>query len=749
MERFVRGVACLAGAVVVVLGGCVGDPPGAGRAPVARAVLADEAFLEQYAATYRFGAGRPRAISLTPGGGAVLFLRSGPRSVRQDLYEFDVATGRERVLVTAEQVLGGGEEHLTPEELARRERMRMTSRGIASYALSEDGTKILVPLSGRLFVVDRATAKVRELPSDAGYPIDPRFSRDAAKVACVRNGDVYVIDAGSGEERRLTTDAVDGVTNGLAEFVAQEEMSRFQGYWWSPDGEMIAYEQADTGGLETFHIADPVNPDREPQTWPYPRPGKANAAVKLGIVPAGGGATTWVQWDREAYPYLATVTWEENSPLTILVQNREQTDEELLAVDPATGSATVLLHEHDDAWINLDQSSPRWFEDGSGFLWTTERNGDWQVELRARDGSLVRAVTPVDLGMQGLAGLDEKRGLVYVAASGDPTQTHIWRVPLDPARGRPERLTSEPGVHGIVLAKEFGASVVSSSTLGGDLTWSVRRADMSEAGRLSSVAEAPPFMPRPELVTVGERQLRAAIVRPRNFDASRRYPVMVSVYGGPGSQTVRATAYGYLLQQWYADHGFVVVSIDGRGTPGRGRDWERVTKDNFIDLPLEDQTDGVAALGRRYREMDLSRVGIQGWSFGGYFSAMAAMRRPDVFHLGVAGAPVADFADYDTHYTERYLGLPERNPEGYKACNVLTYCDRLTRPLLIIHGTADDNVYFMHSLKMTEALFRAGKDFEFLPLAGFTHMVPEPVVTKRLYSRLAGFFVEHLHPERE
>jgi dipeptidyl-peptidase-4 len=242
----------------------------------------------------------------------------------------------------------------------------------------------------------------------------------------------------------------------------------------------------------------------------------------------------------------------------------------------------------------------------------------------------------------------------------------------------------------------------------------------------------------------GAREYHAAVIRPTNFKPGTKYPVLVSVYGGPHSNTVMASQRAYLLQQWYADHGFIVVSIDGRGTPNRGRAWERAIKGNLIDIPLEDQVDGLKALGAKYAEMDMSRIGIYGWSFGGYFSAMAAMRRPDVYHAGVAGAPVCDWRDYDTAYTERYLDLPQTNEKGYDASSVLTYCDKLERPLLIIHGTADDNVYFLHSLKMTQKLFRAGRDFEFLPLAGFTHMVPEPVVTTRLYSRIADFMVQNV-----
>jgi len=710
--------------------------------------ITGQEFLEQYAATYRFSLGRPKNIAVTPGGEAVLFLRSGPRSFVQDLFEFDCKTGRERVLLTADKVLGGAEEHLTAEELARRERMRLASRGIASYTLSEDGEKVLVPLSGRLFVVERASGRVQELKTDAGYPIDPQLTKDGDKLACVRDGEVFVTDLATGKEHRLTTGAGGPVTNGLAEFVAQEEMGRFHGFWWSPDGAAIAYQQTDVAGVEVFHIADPTKPESEPALWPYPRPGKKNADVKLGVMSAAGGETIWVKWDREKYPYLAHVTWQKNSPLCILVQNREQTEQLLLAVDHATGDTTTLIQETDPAWLNIFESCPKWLDDGSAFLWLTESRGAKQLELRSRDGARTSTITDPAFGLVDVLDLDHERGIVTVAASDDPTTTHLWRLSLDPARGVVTPMTQARGHHGAVFAKNHGVYVHSFNLATGEYGWNVGTTEGKKLGSLTSVAEKPAFTPAVELTTVDELKLLAAIIRPRGFVPGRKYPVIASVYTGPGSLTVTSTPTSYLLQQWLADQGFIVVLIDNRGTPRRGREWERAWKStgkgNLIDVALEDQTSGLKALGAKYREMDMTRVGVTGWSFGGYYAAMAVMRRPDVYKAGVAGAPVADWHDYDTHYTERFLGLPGANPEGYKASSVLTYAKDLTVPLLVIHGTSDDNVYFMHSLKMSEALFRAGKHFEFLPLAGFTHMVPDPVVTVSLQSRIAAFFKRHL-----
>jgi dipeptidyl-peptidase-4 len=701
-------------------------------------------WIERYAATQGFRLGKPASIRVVPDGSAVLFLRSGPRSPSRDLFEVDTRTGSERVLASAEKLLGGAEEKLTAEERARRERMRLTARGIASYDLSADGKRILVPLSGRLYVLERATGVVRELGAkDAPAPIDARFSPDGKRIALVRDGELAVIDVGSGVERALTSDESPDVTNGLAEFVAQEEMGRLRGYWWSPDSRSLAYERADTSAVERFHIADVFHPEKAPDEWPYPRPGGTNADVKLGVIPVEGGTTTWVDWDRKAFEYLATVTWDEGAPLTLLVQNRRQTEERLLAADPATGKTTTLLVERDTAWLELADGMPHWLAGGREFLWMTERNGAWQLELHDRTGALVRALTEPGLGLTDFALVRPAAREAIVMAGADPTRRHVYRVPL--GGGKPVRVTEADGVHGVPTSDDGARFVIRSAPLAGEETFELA-GDAGRAGlRLRSVAEPAGLDPRLEFTeTATDPALHAVVVRPHDFVAGRKYPVLLQVYGGPGSQTVLADPGVYLLQQWRADHGYVVVSIDGRGTPGRGRDFARATKNDLISVPLADQVTGLHALGTRYPELDLSRCGITGWSFGGYFSAMAVLREPGTFRAGVAGAPVVTWEDYDTHYTERYMGLPAENAEGYRSANVLTYADRLSRPLLVIHGTADDNVYPIHSLKLVDALFRAGKQVDFVPLAGFTHMVPEPAMRRRVEERILAYFDEHL-----
>jgi len=702
----------------------------------------DTAFIDQYAHTNRFRLGEPSVIQTLADGSGVLYLRSGARSFVRDLYFFDATTGQSRVLLTAAQILGGADEALSHEELARRERMRLAARGIASYQLTRDGSRMVVPLSGRLFVVERATLAVRALPTGTGPLLDPRLSPDGRRVAYVRAGALCVIDLDGGTERALSTGASATVTHGLAEFVAQEEMDRMEGYWWSPDGSRIAYQETDTAGVETFHIADAAHPERAPTVSSYPRAGRTNASVRVGVVAVTGGPTTWLTWDRTAYPYLARVVWQGRGPLTLVVQNRPQTEELVLAAD-ATGATRTLHTERDAAWINLDPTMPRWLPDGSGFLWSTERDGGFALELRAPDGTLQRTLLPPSAGYRRLVQVDGSGQTLWATASTDPTESHVVRVSLAANGPAPVQITAAGGEHAVTLGHTL--RVVQRATLDAMPTWTVLRDD-TVLGTLDVVTETPTVSPRPTLHTVTDDAMHAVVLRPRDFVAGRKYPVILIVYGGPHAQMVTRTRQRYLLGQWMADQGFLVVSLDGRGTPHRGRAWERAVHRRFGSVPLDDQVRGLQALAAQVPELDLSRVGVYGWSFGGYLAALAGLRRPDVFHAAVAGAPVADWRDYDTHYTERYMAMPDDGSadDAYTAGSLLTYAPGLQRPLLIAHGTADDNVFFLHGLRLSDALTQAGRAHTFLPLVGHTHAVTDPATAARLYARILGFFHTHL-----
>jgi dipeptidyl-peptidase-4 len=717
-----------------------------------QASVSNPKYLRDHAETRGFSLGRPAKALPTPEGRAVLFLRAKPRSPKLDLYEFDVASGSTRLLLTPEDILKGAEEKLSAEEKALRERMRVSLKGFTDFQISKDGKVILLSLSGKLYVVDRSSRAVRELKTGQGTLVDPKFAPDGKSISYVLDQDVYVNDLATGQEHRVTFGGTEPVSHGLAEFVAREEMNRFSGYWWSPDSRFLAFQETDASDVEVWHVADPTKPEDPPYPSRYPRPGKANAKVRLGVIPVNGGGTVWIQWDRERHPYLTSVRWDEHGPLTLAVQTRDQKELVLLEADTATGRTTTLLTERDSTWVSVRQDVPRWLAGGKGFLWASEQGGDWRLEWRGRRGELKQVLAPPNLGLVELVDANPETGEAAFTGRPDPTRRKLYRASLN--GGPPVELSSEPGWRDARFNETHSVYVEHVSNLHSLPRTTVHRADGTRLGQLPSVAEEPPFLPKVEMVKAGEGEgFYAALVRPRDFNPQKRYPVIVRVYGGPlppeSSGIVIASMGAWLLPQWIADQGFIVVSVDGRGTPGRGHDWERAISKQFGSVPLADQVAGLKALGRKYRELDLERAGIFGWSFGGYMSALAVLDQPDLFKAGVAGAPPTDWLDYDTHYTERYLGMPDTDAAAYEEGSLLKRAAALRRPLLLIHGTGDDNVYFRHSLRLVDALFRAGKEFDLLPLSGLTHMVPDPVVNEQLYSRIVLHFKKHLGQARD
>jgi dipeptidyl-peptidase-4 len=707
----------------------------------------DTDLLRALAQTRSFHLGVPHHPVITPDGKSVLFLRSGPREPKQSLYEMDLASGSVHEVVTPEALMQGPET-LSPEERARRERMRVRTTGLSTFDLSADGTKVLVSFSGHAFVVDRGKGdgrspapppKVLPLLTGAAPVVDPRFSEDGEHVAYVQNNDLHVIAAGGGAPWQVTHGGGERLTHGLAEFVAQEELERSRGYWWAPDGAHILYEEADTSKVDVLTIADPAHADAAPQRIAYPRPGRANADVRFGVVPARGGPTVWIDWDRARFPYVAHASWPKGGPPLLYVLSRLQQDGQLLAVDAATGKTRALVEERDPAWLNVDPSVPRWLPSGKGFLWSTERSGQWQLELRDAVGNVVKELLPESFGYVSVADVDEKRGTAVVVGSEDPTKALPWRVWLDASRP-PESLVKD-GTSAVSAGASHGLFVSVDATLATMPRTAVRAADGALVREIPSVCEKPSTMPVAEIIEAGSERFRVAVVRPRAFRPGVKVPVIDAAYGGPHHNVVEQSALAFVRAQWMADAlGAIVVSIDAQGTPRRGRAWERALYKKLGSVPVEGHVAALEALAEKIPEIDLARVGVYGWSFGGYFAAMAVLTRPDVYKVGVAGAPPADWRDYDTAYTERYLGLPEQDSEAYDAASLLPYAKRLAsgaplRPLLVVHGTADDNVWFLNSLKLADALERGGRPFSFLPLAGTTHMLLDPDLSEVVWTR--------------
>jgi dipeptidyl-peptidase-4 len=695
----------------------------------------DEQLLADSAATLNFRLGLPAPLAITPDG-AVLFRRTPPRAFAADLYELDTKTGAVKMLVSAADLLGAGDEHLSDAEKARRERSRTATRGVVDIDVSADGKTVMIPLAGKLYLVDRGSGE-RAVVDPGGEAYDPHMSPDGAQIAFVREGDLYVIGR-TGAAKRLTKHP-EGYEYGVADFAAMEELDRRRGFWWSPDSKRLLFQRSDNRPIDTIYVADARHNDKPPVTFKYPRAGTNNAIVDLGIIEASGGEPKWIKRDAEAFPYIARVNWPKDGPATFFELSRDQNAAQLVGIDEH-----VFLTMTSPDWINVPRpggvayqaGNPLWLDDKS-FLWTSEEHGALTLQVRGKGET--RELTAPEFGLRGIVGLDGDG--VIVEASTDPTKQDIYRVPL--AGGAPVAITHGDGISGASF--DHGVTIISTSfAKGGKQTVAIANGKSFE---LPSVAERPKLEPTTKLetVTVGGRTHHTAITRPRNFDPHEKYPVILEVYGGPHAQMVNDARDAYVMDQWYADAGFVVVRSDGRGTPNRGVAWERAIYKDLITVPMADQVDALQAMGARHPEMDMSRVGVTGWSFGGYFSTMAVLLRPDVFACAVAGAPVTDWKLYDTAYTERYMLTPQKNPEGYASTSALTHAAKLSRPLLVIHGITDDNVHFAHTLALIEALYVAGKYANVITLSA-THMVPDPKLALAREKVQIDFFRSHLGP---
>ncbi|MCG7204649.1 S9 family peptidase [Streptomyces arenae] len=684
-------------------------------------------FPRRHARTQRFTLGAPRAFTVAPDGSRVAFLRSGSGTDRANsLWVLDVPTGEERLAADPRALLGGAEEHLSPQERARRERSREGGAGIVGYATDAALELASFALSGRLFTAELRAGTAREL-TVPGPVIDPRPSPDGRHVAYVAQGAVRVVGAEGEGDRALAEPESEQVTYGLAEFVAAEEMGRSRGFWWSPGSDRLLVARVDDTPVQRWWIADPAHPERDPNHVAYPAAGTPNADVSLFVHDLDGGRTE-VSWDRARYPYLAHVHWSDAGAPLLLVQARDQRSQLFLAVDPQSGTTRMVHADEDPTWLELFAGVPCWSpsgrlvriadEGGARVLAVGERPlTGAQLHIRA-----VLDVTSDDVLVSASAGEE--------AESPEIGEVHVYRV----SELGVERVSQEPGVHTAVRAG--GVTVLVSATLDrpGSRVQVLR--DGKPAATVTSYAEDPGLSPRVTLTQGGARRIPCAVLMPRDYHGDTPLPVLLDPYGGPHGQRVVAAHNAHLTSQWFADQGFAVVVADGRGTPGRSPAWEKSIKDDVAAVVLQDQVDAVQALAADF-PLDLSRVAIRGWSFGGYLAALAALRRPDVFHAAVVGAPVTDLRLYDTHYQERYLGDPGEQPEVYRRNSViddagLTEAAGPHRPMMVIHGLADDNVVVAHSLRLSSALLAAGRPHEVLPLSGVTHMTPQEQVAENL-----------------
>ncbi|MDI3403552.1 prolyl oligopeptidase family serine peptidase [Streptomyces cavernicola] len=703
---------------------------------------AQQPFPRRHARTQRFTLGAPRAFTVSPDGSRVVFLRSRSGTDRETvLWVMDVDAAAEsdvveRIAADPVALLHGASEQLSAQERARRERSRESGAGIVGYATDGAVELASFALSGRLFTAELRAGTARELRVP-GPVIDPRPAPDGRHVAYVSGGALRVVGAEGEDDRALAEPyvtepgadpAAGTVTYGLAEFVAAEEMGRSRGFWWSPDSDRLLVARVDDAPVHRWWIADPAHPDREPSPVAYPAAGTPNADVRLFVLGLDGSRTE-VEWDRARYPYLARVHWSAAGAPLLLVQARSQRDQLYLAVDPDTGATRMVHADEDPDWLELLPGAPAWTPSGQ------------LVRIADEGGARVlsvgeRPLTGPQLQVRAVLDIADEDVLVAASAGAEAQapeigETHVYRV----NELGVERVSQEPGVHSAVRAGGVTVLVSARPEHPGAQVQVLRGG--KQLALIASYAERPGITPRVTLTEAGARRIPCAVLLPTDYrEGDGPLPVLLDPYGGPHHARVVAAHNAYLTSQWFADQGFAVLVADGRGTPGRTPAWEKEIHEKLASVVLADQVDALQALAGEF-PFDLSRVAIRGWSFGGYLSALAALRRPDVFHAAIVGAPVTDQRLYDTHYTERYLGDPHAQP-GVYAENSLVTDEGLSgavepgRPMMIVHGLADDNVVMAHSLRLSSALLAAGRPHEVLPLSGVTHMTPQEQVAENL-----------------
>lgn len=697
----------------------------------------------------------PGAFAFSPDDSLLTFLYSSEHTLTRQLFVLDVKSGEQRPLL--EPTGGTTEANVSLAEALRRERQRQLTTGVTQYEWSEHGNRILIPFPDGLYVKDGLEGAPRKLLDTAGAPVlDPCFSPDGKWVSYVQDDELHVVPAAGGPSRQLTSGAREaGKTHGLAEYVAQEEMGRYHGYWWSPDSHWIAFEEVDETHIPVYRIVhqgkDVTGPAAQ-EDHRYPFAGQANAKVRLGVVPVSGGDPAWM--DLGKLEYLARVAWLPDGQLTAQVEDRNQTRLNLLQFDIETGASRVLLTETAALWINLhDMLSPLPVNDRrypGGFIWASERSGFMHLYLYDGDGNLIRALTHGDWPVTRIAAVDSKHAIVYfVGRMESPLESHLYAVSFDGEA--PRRITRESGMHAVVLdhACKFFVDVHDSPSQPPHVT--LRR--LSTGSRVRELyrnddARVKEFKLRPpEFVEIKNRDgvtLHGALYRPRT-SSHRPLPTVVFVYGGPHAQMVTQgwTTTASMRVQFLRQLGYAVFVLDNRGSANRGLAFEGGLYHDMGNCEVQDQVDGVRWLVEQ-GIADPSRVGVYGWSYGGYMAAMCLCRAPDVFRVAVAGAPVTHWDGYDTHYTERYMGTPAANPDGYADSSVMSHVAKMRGKLMIVHGLIDENVHFRHTARLINTLIRARKPYQLLLFPDERHSPRRLEDRVYMEEQIRDFIVENL-----
>lgn len=693
-------------------------------------------FPRQHAATRRFTLGAPRNTAISPDGTTVYFLRSkhGSDPVLC-LWAIDIASSTERLVVDP-AALGTASNELSPAERARRERARESASGIVRYSTDAACTTAVMEVGGSIVVTELSTGDSRIVPCADGL-FDARIDPTGRWCAYVAGQSLRLLDLETSADIELAAEDDPLVSWGRADFIAGEEMGRTRGFWWAPDGSGLLATRVSDHEVTPWFIADPANPGTVPNEIRYPAAGTTNADVQLAHI-ALDGTHTDIPWqdgsEADAFEYLADIVWTADHPPLAVRQTRDQRLVSIASIDVTNGAVVEIQTITDPTWVELIPGSPTWSAHG---LLTVEDRADLDRRVLCVNGDVASGD---DLHVRSIVAVDGNR--VVVTGWTDSTEVHVAIIDLHRVGAAARFISTEPGVHS---ATAFDEIIVLTSATPERASIDVRvLINGGPVALIASHVEAPVITADPRFLRLGERALAAALFLPTDHDGASPLPVLLDPYGGPHAQRVLKNHLGHLTSQWFADQGFAVLVVDNRGTPGRGPAFEREVWGDLAAPVLEDQIDALDAVVEQFPFLDLTRVGIRGWSFGGYLAALAAMRAPERIHAAIAGAPVTAWELYDTHYTERYLGHPDTHPSHYATTSLLNNASSLTKPLLLIHGLADDNVVAAHTLQLSSALLAAGRAHSVLPLSGVTHMTPQEVVAENLLHLQRDFLLEHL-----
>lgn len=694
----------------------------------------------------------PNSLKISPDGRRVTFLKGKETDYeRYDLWEYDVASGQTQMLFNSDD-LHTGDEVLSDEEKARRERMRVYGSGIMEYHWSADGKALLFPLAGDAFYYRLGDKDAKRLLQTPEFETDIRFSPKGNYVSYIREQNLFVMDVSTRIETQLTKDGGGNIKYGMAEFVAQEEMSRMTGYWWAPDESKIAFTKVDEAPVEEVTRSEIYADSIKMITQRYPSTGTNNVTIELAVHNFSDNKTQWVNLGEEKDIYIARAKWmKDSTTLTYQWQSRNQQTLELRAFNAKTTKQQVLLTETSETWINLHKDL-YFLKDGKHFIWASERDGFKHLYLHKNNGDLVRQLTKGQWVVDNLNGFDEKTQTLYFSGRKDtPIERHLYKVSL--SGGEFSKVSSRSGFHTITFSDDASVYVDKYSTIntpwqvslhdnkGKHLTWLSENAinDSHPLAKYQQQWVKPEFG---TLTTEDGAVLHYRMFKPKKIEG--KHPVIVFTYGGPHAQIVTNSWYGNrgLLMQHWVNKGYVVFTVDNRGSNYRGKAFEEPIYKKMGSIEVEDQVQGVKFL-HSLDFVDPERIGIYGHSYGGYMTLMSMFKAGDYFKAGVSGAPVTDWLLYDTHYTERYMGNPKEVPQAYEASSVFPYANNLKGPLLIYHGMADDNVLYKHSTKLYKHLQDNALTFEVMDYPGKKHSIRGKNTGIHLYKTITNFFDRH------